>query len=156
MAWTLIIRSVLKIVKKRSHYYKEKNHESNFGFSKSSNMSSSSRDSSMISFRFLSSSIQKIELYATRICCIKYRRVFVVRAWFRAYYFSILVNIIFFSTATRTYLVHLQFVWGSFTNNSTGREGWKSSKNWVCGWTLSSNCSVCHLFYNAKFKILIL
>ena len=62
----------------------------------------------------------------------------------------------FFSTATRTYLVHLQFVWGSFTNNSTGREGWKSSKNWVCGWTLSSNCSVCHLFYNAKFKILIL
>ena len=80
----------------------------------------------------------------------------VVRAWFRAYYFSILVNIIFFSTATRTYLVHLQFVWGSFTNNSTGREGWKSSKNWVCGWTLSSNCSVCHLFYNAKFKILIL
>ena len=77
MAWTLIIRSVLIIVKKRSHYYKEKNHESNFGFSKSSNMSSSSRDSSMISFRFLSSSIQKIELYATRICCIKYRRVYV-------------------------------------------------------------------------------
>lgn len=64
--------------------------------------------------------------------------------------------LLFFSTATRTYLVHLQFVWGSFTNNSTGREGWKSSKNWVCGWTLSSNCSVCHLFYNAKFKILIL
>ena len=79
----------------------------------------------------------------------------VVRAWFRAYYFSILVNIIFFSTATRTYLVHLQFVWGSFTNNNTGREGWKSSKNWVCGWTLSSNCSVCHLLYNPKFKILI-
>ena len=78
MAWTLIIRSVLIIVKKRSHYYKEKNHESNFGFSKSSNMSSSSRDSSMISFRFLSSSIQKIELYATRICCIKYRR----RVWY--------------------------------------------------------------------------
>ena len=41
-------------------------------------MSSSSRDSSMISFRFLSSSIQKIELYATRICCIKYRR----RVWY--------------------------------------------------------------------------
>ena len=156
MAWTLIIRSVLIIVKKRSHYYKEKNHESNFGFSKSSNMSSSSRDSSMISFRFLSSSIQKIELYATRICCIKYRR----RVWYvrdsGLIIFQYWLILLFFSTATRTYLVHLQFVWGSFTNNSTGREGWKSSKNWVCGWTLSSNCSVCHLFYNAKFKILIL
>ena len=115
-------------------------------------MSSSSRDSSMISFRFLSSSIQKIELYATRICCIKNRRVCVVRAWFRAYYFSILVNIIFFYCYTYL-VVLLQFVWGSFTNNNTGREGWKSSKNWVCGWTLSSNCSVCHLSYNAKFKI---
>ena len=155
MAWTLIIRSVLIIVKKGHITIKKRIMNLILGFPRAAICRRQVGTLVWYLFVFLAPPYRKLNYMRPKYAASNIDDVCVVRAWFRAYYFSILVNIIFFSTATRTYLVHLQFVWGSFTNNSTGREGWKSSKNWVCGWALSSNCSVCHLFYNAKFKILI-
>ena len=138
MAWSLIIRGVLIIVKKGHITIKKRIMNLILGFPRAAICRRQVGTLVWYLFVFLAPPYRKLnymrpEYAASKIdVCVWYVRdsgLIIFQYWLILFFFLML--------HVPTYLVHLQFVWGSFTNNNTGKGGWKCSKDWVCEWTLS-------------------
>ena len=139
MAWTLIIRGVSTYNCKKGHItIKKRIMNLILGFPRAAICRRQVGTLVWYLFVFLAPPYRKLnymrpEYAASKIdVCVWYVRdsgLIIFQYW--------LILFLFLLLHVPTYLVHLQFVWGSFTNNNTGKEGWKCSKDWVCEWTLS-------------------
>ena len=139
MAWTLIIRGVSTYNGKKGHItIKKRIMNLILGFPRAAICRRQVGTLVWYLFVFLAPPYRKLnymrpEYAASKIdVCVWYVRdsgLIIFQYWLILFFFLML--------HVPTYLVHLQFVWGSFTNNNTEKEGWKCSKDWVCEWTLS-------------------